>query len=125
MRRLITPEKVKSLDASEWSREVIILLGLFSDLFAREVTTTDYTAIRNFLLAQIIISNARRSVSIPCEVYDEYLPYTRNPNSKTEVFNLKTKTTLLVGLDIKISRPQPHPWFALYRLYDWPDEFLD
>lgn len=70
--RLITPDKVKTFDASDFSREAIKSLGHFADCSGSELSMTDYTAIRNFLLAHIIITNACRSGALAHMTVEQY-----------------------------------------------------
>jgi len=59
--KLITPEKVALYARSEPAVEAIKWLGDLQDGSRETLTLTDYVQIRDFLLTEIIISNANRS----------------------------------------------------------------
>ena len=58
---LITPDQIEAFENSKISRDAIILLGKLSGAHNAEITQSQYTLLRNFLLVQISIDNANRA----------------------------------------------------------------
>lgn len=58
---LITPEKIAAFNKSQAAREAIILLGKLSDGHYHEINQANYTLLRDYLIAQIMIDNANRA----------------------------------------------------------------
>ena len=58
---LITPEQIKKFERSEASCSAICLLGQLSGAHCIEITQSQYTLIRDFLIVQISIDNANRA----------------------------------------------------------------
>ena len=58
---LITPEKIQAFEKSQTSRDAIILLGKLSGPHRVEISQSQYTLLRDFLLVQISIDNANRA----------------------------------------------------------------
>ena len=58
---LITPDKITAFDRSQAVRDAIILLGKLSGAHSIELTQAQYTLVRDYLIAQIMIDNANRA----------------------------------------------------------------
>ena len=58
---LITPDKITAFDRSQAVRDAIILLGKLSGAHNVELTQAQYTLVRDYLIAQIMIDNANRA----------------------------------------------------------------
>ena len=58
---LITPEKFEAFENSQTARDAIILLGQLSSAHNVEITQSQYTLLRDFLLVEISIDNANRA----------------------------------------------------------------
>jgi integrase len=58
---LLTPEKVKQFERSKVAREAVKLIGEFSDGKRNAISQSEFTTVRNYLIAEIIINNAPRS----------------------------------------------------------------
>ena len=58
---LITPEKFEAFENSQTARDAIILLGKLSGAHNVEITQSQYTLLRDFLLVEISIDNANRA----------------------------------------------------------------
>ena len=58
---LITPVKITAFDRSQAVRDAIILLGKLSGAHNIELTQAQYTLVRDYLIAQIMIDNANRA----------------------------------------------------------------
>ena len=58
---LITPDKINAFDRSQAVRDAIILLGKLSEAHNIELTQAQYTLVRDYLIAQIMIDNANRA----------------------------------------------------------------
>ena len=58
---LITPEKIEAFEKSPTARDAIILLGKLSSADNVQITQSQYTLLRDFLLVQISIDNANRA----------------------------------------------------------------
>ena len=54
---LITPEKIKDCDASQASRDAVIILGELGGNTVVEMNQSKYTLVRDYLIAQIMIDN--------------------------------------------------------------------
>lgn len=57
---LVTPEKIQQFERSQAARDAVILLGKLSGAHSIEITQSQYTLLRDFLLVQISIDNANR-----------------------------------------------------------------
>ena len=58
---LVTPEKIQQFERSQAARDAVILLGKLSGAHSIEITQSQYTLVRDFLLVQILIDNANRA----------------------------------------------------------------
>ena len=58
---LITPEQIGEFEKSQAARDAICLLGQLSGAHCMEISQADYTLIRDFLLVEVSIDNARRA----------------------------------------------------------------
>ena len=58
---LITPEKIEAFEKSQTARDAVILLGKLSGAHNVQITQSQYTLLRDFLLVQISIDNANRA----------------------------------------------------------------
>ena len=58
---LITPEQVGEFEKSQAARNDICLLGQLSGAHCMEISQANYTLIRDFLLVEVSIDNARRA----------------------------------------------------------------
>ena len=58
---LVTPEKIQQFERSQAARDAVILLGKLSGAHSIEITQSQYTLVRDFLLVQISIDNANRA----------------------------------------------------------------
>ena len=58
---LVTPEKIQQFERSQAARDAVILLGKLSGAHSIEITQSQYTLLRDFLLVQISIDNANRA----------------------------------------------------------------
>ena len=58
---LVTPEKIQQFERSQAARDAVILLGKLSEAHSIEITQSQYTLVRDFLLVQISIDNANRA----------------------------------------------------------------
>lgn len=58
---LVTPEKIQQFERSQAARDAVILLGKMSGAHSIEITQSQYTLLRDFLLVQISIDNANRA----------------------------------------------------------------
>ena len=58
---LSTPEKIEAFEKSLNARDAVILLGKLSSAYNEQITQSQYTLLRDFLLVQISIDNANHA----------------------------------------------------------------
>jgi site-specific recombinase XerD len=71
--KLVTPDKVSLFDRSQPALMAVKCLGEMADMAPKNVSQTEYVLMRDFLLTQVIISNANRSGVLANMTVQEFL----------------------------------------------------
>ena len=93
---LITPDKINAFDRSQAVRDAIILLGKLSGPHNIELTQAQYTLVRDYLIAQIMIDNANRAGVVVYMTIQEF-KRARREGDRHVVRVLKHKTDYAYG----------------------------
>ena len=111
---LITPDQIRKFETSKAARDTVCLLGQLSGAHNIQITQTQYTLIRDFLLVEISIDNANRAGALANMTVREYNRMTKESD---EFFVLvKNHRTVSTHGPARIVFPP--------RLKSWMDIFL-
>lgn len=111
--KLITPEKVAVFDRSEPALSAIKIFGEMNDGTPKVVTQNEYTVTRDFLLTQIIITNANRSGVLANMTVKEFFS-ARLVDGNHVVSVVNHKTAFTYGPAKIVLNPSLFSWLTIF-----------
>lgn len=111
--KLITPEMVELFDRSELALAAIKCLGTLADGRLNNVSMTEYVAVRDFLLTQIVITNANRSGALANMTIEEFQS-ARKVDGSHVVSVVHHKTSYMYGPAKIVLSPLLFSWMSLF-----------
>lgn len=110
----LQPADIKTFENSEAAREAIKTIGEFSGLDRNQlVTQAQYTLVRDFLFAQILIDNANRPGVLSCMTMEEF----NNMHEKGDryvISVMKHKTVHIHGPALIVLSEKLKAWLILF-----------
>jgi hexokinase len=111
--QLITPDKIAEFDRSEPALTAIKCLGEVMDGSVTEITQSMYTVMRDFLLTQIVVTNANRSGVLANMSVDEFNAV-RQTDGSFVVSVTKHKTASTYGPAKVVLSKSLHSWLSVF-----------
>lgn len=111
--KLITPKKVDLFDRSELALAAIKLLGIVADGQVQNISMTQYVTVRDFILTQIVLTNANRSGVLANMTFEEFQG-ARQVDGNYLVSVVHHKTAFMYGPAKIVLSPQLFSWMSLF-----------
>jgi site-specific recombinase XerD len=94
--KLITPDKVSQFERSELALTAVKCLGELTEESASQLTMSDFVCVRDYLMTEIVLTNACRSGVIANMMFEEFLN-ARKVSDTYVVSVAKHKTAFMYG----------------------------
>ena len=110
---LISPEQIAEFERSEASRAAICFLGHLSGAHSIEITQTQYTLIRDFLMVEISVDNANRAGVIANMLLEEFNRASKHDDENV-ILVKASKTVATHGPARIVMSPKLHSWMNIF-----------
>lgn len=110
---LISPEQIAEFERSEASRAAICLLGQLSGAHSIEITQTQYTLIRDFLMVEISVDNANRAGVIANMLLEEFNRASKHDDENV-ILVKASKTVATHGPARIVMSSKLHSWMNIF-----------
>ena len=110
---LISPEQISEFERSKAARAAICLLGKFSGAHSLQVTQSQYTLIRDFLLVEISIDNANRAGALANMKLQEFNKASKHDDENV-ILVKKHKTVATHGPARIVLSSKLHGWMEIF-----------
>lgn len=110
---LISPEQIGEFERSKAARDAICLLGQLSGAHSINITQSQYTLIRDFLLVEILIDNANRAGALSSMKMEEFNRVSKH--GEEHVVLVKDHKTIQTNGPARIVLSQKlHSWIDIF-----------
>lgn len=110
---LISPEQIGEFERSKAARDTICLLGQLSGAHSINITQSQYTLIRDFLLVEILIDNANRAGALSSMKMEEFNRVSKH--GEEHVVLVKDHKTIQTNGPARIVLSQKlHSWIDIF-----------
>ena len=110
---LISPEQIAEFERSEASRAAICLLGQLSGAHSIQITQTQYTLIRDFLMVEISVDSAKRAGVIANMLLEEFNRASKHDDENV-ILVKASKTVATHGPARIVMSPKLHSWMNIF-----------
>ena len=110
---LISPEEIAEFERSEASRAAICLLGQLSGAHSIQITQTQYTLIRDFLMVEISVDNANRAGVIANMLLEEFNRASKHDDENV-ILVKASKTVATHGPARIVMSSKLHSWMNIF-----------